>query len=184
MRRFFSAADIRSLAEKDGCRYLLLASTDIITPEALDIAHEVGIQIHRKGDIPGCVSLPPLIGRSTAPGTPIILIKSNSIRLKPFAYDVGHPEMNIQLSDIITAANRSPMAAGFMTWNKGFFPWTLDYYEIDLVIDGQLEIRTEGRNIIGNKGDVIYIPKGNSIFFGSPSYAKTFYVTFPAEWES
>jgi ethanolamine utilization protein EutQ len=37
--------------------------------------------------------------------------------------------------------------------------------------------------VIGNPGDIIYIPKGSDIFFGSPSYAKVFYVTFPADWE-
>ncbi len=184
MRRFFAAADIHRLMEKEGCKYLLLTPTDIITPEALDIAREIGMQIHREGDAPGCNSLPPLLGRYTAPGTPVTLIRASSVCLKPFAYDVGHPKMNIQLSDIITAADGSPMAAGFMTWDKGSFPWTLNYDEIDLVIDGQLEIRTNGKDIIGNKGDVIYIPKGSSIFFGSPSYAKTFYVTFPAEWGS
>jgi len=184
VRRFFSAVDIRRFAEEKSHQYLLLAPGDIITPEALDIAREVGIQIHWEGDAPYRDSLPPLLNKYTAPGKPIILLKANSVNLKPFTYDVGHPEMNIQLCDVITAADGSPMAAGFMTWSKGSFPWTLNYDEIDLVIDGQLEIKTKNQDIIGNQGDVIYIPKGSSIFFGSPSYAKTFYVTFPAEWGS
>jgi ethanolamine utilization protein EutQ len=92
--------------------------------------------------------------------------------------------MNIHVMDVITAAHGSPMAAGFMTWGKGSFPWTLNYDEVDFVIDGQLEIRLENQVVLGNPGDVIYIPKGSHIFFGSPTYAKIFYVTFPADWES
>ena len=76
------------------------------------------------------------------------------------------------------------MAAGFMTWGQGSFPWTLNYDEVDFIIEGQLEVRLENQTVIGNPGDVIYIPKGSNIFFGSPSFAQVFYVTFPADWES
>jgi ethanolamine utilization protein EutQ len=69
-----------------------------------------------------------------------------------------------------------------MTWGTGSFPWTLNYDEVDFVIDGQLEVRHQV--VVGNPGDVIYIPKGSNIFFGSPTFAKVFYVTFPAEWEA
>ena len=183
MAQFFSAADIRRLAKEEGCRYLLLGPHDRITPEALDVARNLGMQIHREGDPSGGHTLPPLLNKHVRPGRPIVLVKGEEVRLEPFPFDVGRPEMNIHLVDVITAEHGSPMAAGFMTWGKGSFPWTLDYDEIDFVIDGQLEIRTESQVILGNPGDVIYIPKGSNIFFGSPSYAKVFYVTFPAEWE-
>ncbi|MGB8717864.1 MAG: cupin domain-containing protein, partial [Desulfobacterales bacterium] len=83
-----------------------------------------------------------------------------------------------------TGANGSPLAAGFMTWEKGSFPCTLNYDEIGFVVDGQLEIRKGSQVVVGNPGDVIHIPKGSEIFFGSPSFARVFYVTFPADWES
>jgi len=183
VREFFSAADIRRLAG-EGCQYLLLAPNDRITPEALDVARDLGIQIHREGDISGGRTLPPLLNKRVRSGKPIKLVKANNIRLEPFAFDVGHPEMNIHVTDIITAEHGSPMAAGFMTWEKGSFPWTLNYDEIDFVIDGQLEIRMDNQVVLGNPGDVIYIPKGSNIFFGSPSYANVFYVTYPADWDA
>lgn len=182
MGQFFTGADIRRLAKAQECRYLLLAPEDRITSEAMDIARSLGMRIHREGDLSDGQSLPPLTGKLTRSGSPITRVKADSVRLKPFVVDVGRPEMNIQLADVITGARGSPMAAGFMTWEKGSFPWTLDYDEIDYVIDGQLEIRMGSQVVIGDPGDVIHIPRGSDIFFGSPSFARVFYVTFPADW--
>ncbi len=184
MGQFFTGADIRRLAKEQGCRYLLLAPDDRITSEAMDLARSMGMQIHREGDLLGGQSLPPLLNRHTHAGSPVTLVKADSVRLQPFAVDVGRPEMNIQLADVITGAHGSPMAAGFMTWKKGSFPWRLDYDEIDFVIDGQLEIRRGSQLVVGNAGDVLHIPRGSDIFFGSPSFARVFYVTFPADWEA
>ncbi len=184
MGQFFSAADIRRLGKEEGCQYLLLAPDDRITPEALDVAREMGLQVHREGDAPGGHSLPPLLNKRALSGRPITLVKAGNISLSPFAFDVNRPEMNIRLAEVINAGHGSPMAAGFMTWGQGSFPWTLDYDEIDFVIDGQLEVQMDNQLIIGNPGDVIYIPKGSNILFGSPSYAKVFYVAFPADWEA
>lgn len=184
MGELFSAADIRRLAKEEGCQYLLLGPYDRITPEALDVARDLGMQIHRDGDISGGRSLPPLLNKQPRSGRPITLVKASTIQLEPFAFDVGRPDMNIHLKDVIGADHGSPMAAGFMTWGQGSFPWTLNYDEIDFVIDGQLEIRLDNQVVVGHPGDVIYIPKGSNIFFGSPSYAKVFYVAFPADWEA
>lgn len=184
MGQFFTGSDIRRLVREEGCQYLLLAPDDRITSEAMDVARSLGMQIHREGDLLGGQSLPPLLSQHARSGSPIALVKADSVRLKPFAADVERPEMNIQLADVITGAHGSPMAAGFMTWEKGSFPWTLNYDEIDFVIDGQLEIRKGSQVVAGNPGDVIHIPRGSDIFFGSPSFAKVFYVTFPANWEA
>ena len=184
MGQFFTGADIRRLARSQDCRYRLVAPEDRSPSEAIYVARSLGMRIHREGDLLDGQSLPPLISRHTRPKRPVTLVNADSVRLKPFAVDVGRPEMDIQLADVITGAHGSPMAAGFMTWKKGSFPWTLDYDEIDFVIDGQLEIRMGSQVVIGNPGDVIHIPRGSDIFFGSPSFARVFYVTFPADWET
>ncbi len=38
------------------------------------------------------------------------------------------------------------MAAGFMQWENAFFPWTLNYDEIDMVLEGELHVRHQGGN--------------------------------------
>lgn len=179
MGQFFTGEDIRRLAKEDGCRYLLLAPDDRITHEAKDVARRLGVRVHREGELSGSRS-----GPNTPCEHPLSIVRADSFTLKPFPVDLGRPEMHIRLADVITGATGSPMAAGFMTWEKGSFPWTLNYDEIDFVVDGQLEIRKGSQVVVGNPGDVIHIPKGSEIFFGSPSFARVFYVTFPANWES
>jgi ethanolamine utilization protein EutQ len=184
MRQFFTAEDIRRLAREEGCRQLILSPDDRITSEAMDVARRLGMAVDRAGDPSEGRPLPSLLS-DRAPGAgPIAHVKADSIRLKPFAAEVGRPEMNIRLADVITGARGSPMAAGFMTWEKGSFPWSLDYDEIDYVIEGQLEVRKGSQVVIANPGDVLHIPRGSDIFFGSPSMARVFYVTFPADWEA
>ena len=181
MGQIFTGADIRRLAAEDGCRHLVLAPDDRITPEAEDVAKGLGMRIQREGDSSDDRPSP---NRPIRSERPVSLVKADAVRLKPFPVDVGRPEMNIRLTDVITGAHGSPMAAGFMTWEKGSFPWTLDYDEIDFVIEGRLEIRKGDQVVLGDPGDVIHIPKGSDIFFGSPSFARVFYVTFPADWET
>ncbi|STU65140.1 ethanolamine utilization protein EutQ [Klebsiella pneumoniae subsp. pneumoniae] len=59
------------------------------------------------------------------------------------------------------------MAAGFMQWENAFFPWTLNYDEIDMVLEGELHVRHQGETLVAKAGDVMFIPKGSSIEFGT-----------------
>lgn len=74
------------------------------------------------------------------------------------------------------------LACGFMEMTESEFDWTLNYDEVDYIIDGTLEIKTDSEVISGNAGDVIMIPKGSTISFSAPGYVKFFYVTYPANW--
>jgi len=116
------------------------------------------------------------------PTTPVRQVTGRGLKLEPFPFDVGRPEMDIRLLDVVTAAHGSPIAGGLMSFRRGSFPWTLNYDEIDYVIEGELHIGTEQGTVIGLPGDVLYIPKGTSITFGTPEWVKFFYVTYPAEW--
>ena len=60
--------------------------------------------------------------------------------------------------------------------------WPLDYDEMDYVLEGVLHIGIDGRVLEGKPGDVIYLPKGSKVVFGTPSRTKIFYVTYPADW--
>lgn len=44
------------------------------------------------------------------------------------------------------------MAAGFMQWDNAFFPWTLNYDEIDMILEGELHVRHEGETMIAKPG--------------------------------
>jgi ethanolamine utilization protein EutQ len=90
--------------------------------------------------------------------------------------------MDVRLRDVVTHDHGSPMAAGLMSLRRGSFPWTLAYDEIEYVIEGELHIGTPQGTVVGRPGDVLWVPKGAAITFGTPSWAKFLYVTYPAQW--
>jgi len=92
------------------------------------------------------------------------------------------PEIDFRLEDFITVKDGSAVGAGFMSWQKGGFNWTLTYDEVDYVVEGIMEITYDGRTIRANKGDLVFIPAGSSIHWHTPTWVVVYYVTFPAEW--
>lgn len=111
----------------------------------------------------------------------LVVVRGASVRMDIMA-EAG-PGKQVRLADVITSSDNSPMCAGFMTWRKqDSFAWTLDYDEIDLVLQGTLAITINGKTYEGKVGDLFYIPKGSQIIFGTPNYTKIMYVTYPADW--
>ncbi|HEY4468683.1 MAG TPA: ethanolamine utilization acetate kinase EutQ [Klebsiella sp.] len=98
-------------------------------------------------------------------------------------FDGAEPHC-VGLTDLITEQDGSSMAAGFMQWENAFFPWTLNYDEVDMVLEGELHVRHEGETMVAKAGDVMFIPKGSSIEFGTPSTVRFLYVAWPANWQS
>ncbi len=45
----------------------------------------------------------------------------------------------------MTGDDGSSMAAGFMQWENAFFPWTLNYDEIDMVLEGSCMFATKAK---------------------------------------
>jgi len=74
------------------------------------------------------------------------------------------------------------MATGYMSLDKGEFPWKLTYDEVDIVLEGELIIKRDGIAVHGKPGDVIFIPKGSNITFGTPDKVRFIYVAYPANW--
>jgi ethanolamine utilization protein EutQ len=111
----------------------------------------------------------------------LVLVRGETVKLSRFPG--AGPDKHVGLADVITARDGSPMTAGIMSWGReDSFPWSLDYDEVDLVLEGVLQITIEGRVLEGRAGDVFYIPKGSKIVFGTPWRTKVFYVTYPADW--
>jgi ethanolamine utilization protein EutQ len=109
------------------------------------------------------------------------VIDGSSVKFGRF--DGAQPHC-VGLTDLVTDQDGSSMAAGFMQWENAFFPWTLNYDEIDMVLEGELHVRHEGETLIAKAGDVMFIPKGASIEFGTPTRVRFLYVAWPANWQS
>ncbi len=112
----------------------------------------------------------------------VLAIKTASVKPEPF--DTGKAGDEVYLTDVLNLNESPRLGCGVMEMKKTVFDWTLNYDEIDYVIDGTLEIIIDGRKIVGNKGDIILIPKNTAIQFSVPDYARFMYVTYPADWES
>lgn len=181
-RRAHTADDVLRLAASGGTE-LVVAPGDIVTPLARDVAAERGVRVVVRAPAPGPTGAPASGSRRTSPRAPLRHVPgANVMPLDPFPFDIGRPEMDVRLADVVTAAHGLPMAAGMMTLRAGEFGWTLDYDEIEYVVEGELHIVCGAQRVIGRPGDVIAVPKGSEITFGTPSWARFLYVTYPADW--
>ena len=179
--QFFTAADIIQLANLRKTNVLLLGADDIVTSEAEDVAQALGIRLLREGSgVSEPEGQPRLVNETDLP--PLKKVSGFGLQLDPFGSGGAGEAANVHLKDVITTVDRSPMGSGYMTLEKGEFPWTLTYDEIDVVLEGELVIIRGGESVRGSAGDVIFIPKGSSITFGTPNRVRFVYVTFPADW--
>lgn len=168
----------------------------VVTPEAWTRARELGVTIDTTTSASSASSpssrsttkAPPLVP-PTDPGSAerhvdrsgVVAVRGDSVRLGRFTG--AGPGKHIGLTDLITAKDGAPMTAGLMSWRKeDSFAWSLDYDEVDYVVEGELHVVIDGRTVKAGVGDVVYIPKGSRIVFGTPSRVKVFYVTYPADW--
>ena len=181
-RRFHTADDVLRHAASGATEYVI-APGDRLTPSARDVASERRLSVVTGSD-PVAPDGDGDIGGSRSGRRPSVLhIRSvNTIALDPFPVELHRPEMDVGLRDVVTSADGMSMAAGVMSLRAGSFPWTLDYDEVEYVLEGELHITVSGRVTIGRPGDVIAVPKGSSITFGTPSWARFLYVTYPADW--
>ncbi|ARD66453.1 ethanolamine utilization protein [Eubacterium limosum] len=111
----------------------------------------------------------------------VLCVKTDTVKPEPF--DTGKSGDKVFLKDIVTLNESPRLGAGVMEMEHTTFDWTLGYDEFDYIIEGTLCININGRSIVGNKGDVIFIPKGSSIQFSAPQFARFVYITYPADWQ-
>ncbi|MCG8472347.1 MAG: cupin domain-containing protein [Desulfobacterales bacterium] len=111
----------------------------------------------------------------------VLCVKTETVKPEPF--DTGKAGDKVFLTDVTNLDESPRMGCGIMEMDKTSFDWTLRYDEIDYIIDGTLEIVIDGRKVVGNKGDILFIPKDTSISFSVPEFARFMYVTYPADWE-
>src|SRR5512143_78128 len=178
-RQLFTAEDIRRLA-RERVETLLLAPDDIITHEATDTAFALGVKLIRETEATSGVGrgAPPVVPNLP----PLKVVKMANAQVEPFLEGKTTPGTNVWLKDVVITQDRSPMGAGYMSLDKGEMQWTLTYDEIDIVLEGELVITRGNEQVRGKTGDVIYIPKGSSITFGTPNWTRFVYVVFPVNW--
>ena len=179
-RRTFTSDDVLRVAAS-GATTLVVGPHDRLTPLARDLARERGVD--------GGLGSPSPVGSpwggmpSRAPAGRLTHVAGvDRIALDPFPAELNRPQMDVRVRDVVTGRDGVPMAAGVLSLREGSFAWHLDYDEIEYVIEGELHITLGSQRVVGRPGDVIAVPKGSSITFGTPSWTKFLYVTYPADW--
>jgi ethanolamine utilization protein EutQ len=185
MKRVITAEFVAVEFEAGRKRIAAPRGTTVITPAALSRAHELGLTFDESaaGTPPATAAAEQDSGSCQRLVDPsgLVLVRGKSVRLGRFAG--AGADRHVGLTDLVNGRDGSPMTAGIMSWGRDdSFPWTLDYDEVDLVLEGTLRIEIDGRALEGRSGDVFYIPKGSRIVFGTPSRVRVFYVTYPADW--
>ena len=102
--------------------------------------------------------------------------------VKPAPFDTGKPGDRVFLQDLVGLKESPRLGFGVMEMDRSTFKWTLNYDEVDHIIDGVLEIIIDGRKVVGRAGDVIFIPARSTIEFSAPGFTRFFYVVYPANW--
>nr|WP_307989578.1 cupin domain-containing protein [uncultured Niameybacter sp.] len=96
--------------------------------------------------------------------------------------DTGVKSDIVYTKDLFTLEESPRLGCGIMEMKQTTFDWTLNYDEIDYVIEGTLSIIIDGKTVTAGPGELILIPKGSKIKFSVPNYARFIYVTYPADW--
>ncbi|KHD45970.1 cupin domain-containing protein [Streptococcus hongkongensis] len=207
MAKLIVAKDVLECYENGQSTCLIEANT-IITPAAKDEAKKYGISF--EVDCPKCekaninfkkgnemssddlLSLlktllntvdkedkPSLPYRCVAHHNGLKVVKGGTVRMDEF--DTGNPDDKVTYQELVSK-DESKMSAGFLSIDHSNFAWKLPYEEIDYVISGTVSVEIDGQTYVGRAGDVLYVPKGSDVVWGSPDHAKIFYTTFPANW--
>ncbi|WP_022941750.1 ethanolamine utilization acetate kinase EutQ [Psychromonas hadalis] len=191
-KRFIITPEALDIAKNDGIRILEEApesNTKNFSPEF--IKNEIKAQLPnvdttQSKEIENLVSKALENFSQKVPSCPrqinddgIVLIQGSAVQLEVFD---GAPGKNIGLTDVIGPEDKSNMGVGYMGWENAFFPWTLTYDEINVVLEGELHVKTASGTSIAKPGDIIFIPKGSTVEFGTPTHVRYIYITYPADW--
>lgn len=98
--------------------------------------------------------------------------------------DTGVPTDVVYCKDLVTLEESPRLGCGLMVMKDTTFDWTLEYDEVDYIIEGTLSVIIDGRKISAGPGEILFIPKSSSIQFSVEGDARFVYVTYPADWAS
>ena len=97
--------------------------------------------------------------------------------------DTGDGSHRVYTHDLFSLEESPRLGCGIMEMERTTFPWTLQYDEVDYVIEGSLTVWHGDTAVTAGPGELIYIPKGSAILFSVQDKARFLYVTYPADWQ-
>ena len=206
MKKLVCAKDIEALGAR-GETVCYVDGDTIVTPSARDAAEERGIVFSEQTTVSGAAGaeasgaqeidagqvyqvLKALMERglledifkpfeSERHGNGLKVVRGGSVKMDVF--ETGTPGAKAFFQELVNK-EESHISAGFLVIDHSEFPWELTYEEIDYVIEGTLTVTIDGKKYTANPGDVLFVPSGSKVIWGSPDKARIFYATYPANW--
>ncbi|ABX41801.1 cupin domain-containing protein [Lachnoclostridium phytofermentans] len=205
MKQLICAKDVETL-NAEGKKVYYVESGSIITPSAKDAADAFGITFCEKAEeqtqVPAAFAgmdidsekiykvLKTLMEKgllndllkpyeSESHGNGLKVVRGNTVKMDVF--DTGDPSVKAYYQELVSK-EESHISAGFLTIDHSKFVWELTYEEIDYVIEGTLTVTIDGKTYTAKAGDVLFVPSGSKVTWGSPDKARVFYATYPANW--
>lgn len=207
MKKLICAAHIEAL-KREGKTVCVIEPDTLVTPAARDAAEELGIsfsnaaqpqpaaepqqcsegldseQIYRvlkalmeKGLLGDLLQQKPYQAQTHKNGLKVV--RGNTVKMDVF--DTGNPNATAYYQELVSK-DESHISAGFLVIENSEFEWELTYEEIDYVIEGTLTVTIDGIKYTAHAGDVLFVPSGSKVIWGSPDKARVFYATYPANW--
>ncbi|WP_333646454.1 cupin domain-containing protein [Lacrimispora sp.] len=203
MKQLVCAKDIEAL-NAEGKKVFYIEDGSIITPSAKDAAEALGVKFCKKEEevLPAVPAfdgmdsekiyavlkvlmergllndiLKPYEAESHENGLKVV--RGDSVKMDVF--ETGNPSAKAYYQELISK-DESHISAGFLVIDHSSFEWELTYEEIDYVIEGTLTVSIDGRTYTAKAGDVVFVPSGSKVVWGSPDKARLFYATYPANW--
>lgn len=203
MKQLICAKDIQALKEK-GKQFCFIDKDTIITPSAKDVAGALGIiftfeqeekqlvnntccnleidssQIYKalkilmdKGLLDG------LFKSYDSENHPngLKVVRGSTVKMN--ALKTENPNAKVYFQELVNK-KESHMSAGFMEIDHSEFQSELVHEEIDYVIEGTLTVTIDQNTYTIHSGDVLFVPSGSKVVWGSSDKAKVFYATYPA----
>ena len=83
--------------------------------------------------------------------------------------------------EVTGTGDGTKLGTGFARFTNAEIPWTVQYDEVVLVLEGQVTVKTPDGDIHAGPHDSIWLPKGTELTYVSAS-ALVFYTIHPASW--
>jgi len=86
-----------------------------------------------------------------------------------------------EIAEVTGTQEGTVLGTGFARFVKASIPWTVQYDEVLLVIEGSVTVRTRTGDIEAGPLDCVWLPKGTELQYESER-ALVFYAIHPSNW--
>jgi len=78
----------------------------------------------------------------------------------------------VTVMDAFKCSDDSTLAGGYMEWSKASFNRMVDQNEINIVLEGELNLSVDGQTSVVKQGDMVYLPRGTEVLYSAPGRVK------------